>query len=186
MGDFISLILTVGVLILAVFYLRKRKKNQSKPPKTYLGCTLPALLFIIFVPIILAAIGIFFGSLVTTPAKSQATIAIHEGAFKKIAIELVKCKIGENSVFNNLKCDGITGAKVVSNIGSFGAVFNDRNPYDTSKWAVRASSNSSQDENVGFVNLSATSSGILLETCYIKPCSRVDNRLNDMIIEVRE
>ena len=45
----IDLIIIIGVLIFILFLIFKRKKKQAKPPKTYLGCTLPLIIFIIIV-----------------------------------------------------------------------------------------------------------------------------------------
>ena len=59
---------------------------------------------------------------------------------KKLAAELVKCSLGDTTIFNSLSCTRVTGSGVVSNIGSAGAVFSDKNPYVGANWGVQASS----------------------------------------------
>jgi len=42
----IDLIILIGVIIFAVFLILYKKK-QTKPPKTYFGCTIPLIIFLI-------------------------------------------------------------------------------------------------------------------------------------------
>ena len=81
MEDFIFLILIIGVLILAVFYIRKRKKNQSKPPKTYLGCTLTLIIFLIIFTIF-----VIFGVKMMEDTYDRAEKAEHKISFDKIMV----------------------------------------------------------------------------------------------------
>ena len=42
----IDLIILIGVIIFVVFLILYKKK-QTKPPKTYFGCTIPLIIFLI-------------------------------------------------------------------------------------------------------------------------------------------
>ena len=85
---------------------------------------------------ILAAVGVTTFGGFQDKAKVSASKAIHKGVQKKLAAELVKCSLGDTTIFNSLSCSGVTGSGVVSNIGSGGAVFSDKNPYVGANWGA--------------------------------------------------
>ena len=104
---------------------------------------------------------------------------IHKGVQKKLAAELVKCSLGDTTIFNSLSCSGVTGSGVVSNIGSAGAVFSDKNPYVGADWGVKAAS--------GFVagqtSLSASGQTITIKTCTKTGCASADQITDTVTVE---
>ena len=170
MENFIST-LTIVVLILVVFLILKRKKNQSQPPKTYLGCTLPALLFIIFVPIILLGIGYIAYDGMAKSQMSYDTNKIHEQVVKYMRTELKKCKLGKATAMDGLiKCSNYTADKTIKVVVG---MMTDVNIHNASDLAVRASNSNINDEDVGYISLSVSASGsdIIIKSCHRKPCN---------------
>ena len=84
-----------------------------------------------------------------------------------------------NAILNNLSCSGISGSNVVSNIGSAGAVFTDKNPYNTSEWGVKSSSSFV----AGQTSLSASGNTITLKTCTKTGCATADQLTDTVAVE---
>ena len=61
------------------------------------------------------------------------------------------------------------------------AKMTDKNPFDTSKNAVREFNNNKDDKDVGFISLSASGSSVVIKSCISKPCYDEKNRLQDSI-----
>ena len=99
--------------------------------------------------------------------------------FRKVSQELVKCSLGDSTILNSLNCSGISGANVVSNIGSAGAVFSDKNPYSASEWGVKSGSSFVS----GQTSLSASGNTITLKTCTSvqADCGTAKNQLTDTV-----
>ena len=141
--------------------------------------TLIELLVVVAIIGILAAVGVnTFGGF-QDKAKVSSTKSIHKNVQKKLAAELVKCSLGDTSIFASLSCSGITGAKVVSNIGSAGAVFTDKNPWEGAEWGVKSSSSFV----VGQVSLSASGQVITLKTCTKTGCATADQLTDTITVE---
>ena len=60
----------------------------------------------------------------------------------------------------------------------------DKNPYDTSKNAVREYNDNKDDKDAGFISLSVSGTTVVIRSCISKPCYDEKNRLQD-IIEVQ-
>ena len=141
--------------------------------------TLIELLVVVAIIGILAAVGInTFGGF-QDKAKVASTKSIHKNVQKKLSAELVKCSLGDTSIFSSLSCSGITGSTVVSNIGSAGAVFNDKNPWAGAEWGVK----SSTSYVAGQVSLSASGQTITLKTCTKTGCATADQLTDTVIVE---
>ena len=147
--------------------------------KTIKAFTLIELLVVVAIIGILAAVGVTTFGGFQDKAKAAASKAIHKGVQKKLAAELVKCSLGDTTIFNSLSCTGVTGAKVVSNIGSAGAVFNDKNPYVGANWGVQASGSFVP----GQTSLSASGQIITLKTCTKTDCATADQLTDTVIVE---
>ena len=118
-------------------------------------------------------------------AKSQMshdTKTIHARTIKYISAELQRCRHGETSIMDNtLSCSEITADKITSAVTS---ISEDLNPYygwKTGLLAVRISSSNTNDEDVGYINLSASESTIIIKTCNKKSCSKEENRQSSTV-----
>lgn len=141
--------------------------------------TLIELLVVVAIIGILAAVGVTTFGGFQDKAKVSASKAIHKGVQKKLAAELVKCSLGDTTILNSLSCSGIDGAKVVSNIGSAGAVFSDKNPYVGANWGVQASS----AFVAGQTSLSASGQIITIKTCTKTGCASADQLTDTVAVE---
>jgi type IV pilus assembly protein PilA len=149
-----------------------KKKNQK-------GFTLIELLVVVAIIGILAAVGVVAYSGYTAGAKKQAAKSNHSSVSKYIAAELQKCNLGESTAMSGaLTCSGKTAAKAQK--AAITALADFKNPYDTSKKALRDSSNAlggaSSDANVGYTNVSASGTTISVGTCHETPCKTAENR----------
>lgn len=141
--------------------------------------TLIELLVVVAIIGILAAVGVnTFGGF-QDKAKVASTKSIHKNVQKKLSAELVKCSLGDTTIFNSLSCSGVTGSTVVSNIGSAGAVFNDKNPWAGAEWGVKSGSSFV----VGQISLSASGQVITLKTCIKTGCATADQLTDTITVE---
>ena len=141
--------------------------------------TLIELLVVVAIIGILAAVGVnTFGGF-QDKAKVASTKSIHKNVQKKLSAELVKCSLGDTTIFNSLSCSGISGSTVVSNIGSAGAVFTDKNPWEGAEWGVKSSSAFKE----GQVSLSASGQVITLKTCTKTGCATADQLTDTVTVE---
>lgn len=149
------------------------KKNKQK------GFTLIELLVVVAIIGILAAVGVVAYSGYTAGAKKQAAKSNHSSVSKYIAAELQKCNLGESTAMSgNLACSGKTAAKTMT--AAVAALADFKNPYDTSKKAVKDVSNAEtsakSDTNVGQTNI-GTSQGttVVVGTCHETSCGTAAN-----------
>jgi type IV pilus assembly protein PilA len=150
------------------------KKNKQK------GFTLIELLVVVAIIGILAAVGVVAYSGYTAGAKKQAAKSNHSAVSKYIAAELQKCNLGESTAMSgNLSCSGKTSAKATT--AAIAALADFKNPYDTSKKALRASSSFGQDADVGYTNVSANGNDVLVRTCFTTACSKAENKTSTSI-----
>ena len=146
-----------------------KKKNQK-------GFTLIELLVVVAIIGILAAVGVVAYSGYTAGAKKQAAKSNHSAVAKYIAAEMQKCNLGETTAMGgNLTCSGKTAVKV--NAAAAKALADFKNPYDTTKKAVRVYSSAAQDADVGYSSIkNDTATSITVQTCWVTKCSNADNR----------
>ena len=111
-------------------------------------------------------------------AKKNAIKTMHAQAVKYISVEIQKCKTGESKFMSNSQDCPATAIKAVT-----GAIERmvDKNPYDTSKKAVREFNNNKDDKDVGFISLGYSGSIIFIKTCIDTPCKKEENRLQTSI-----
>ena len=115
-------------------------------------------------------------------AKIAVIKTIHKSVKKYIAVELMKCNLGEATIFNNgeygpLACTGKYGATgpkaaiyVRDRIGDNGKIFNDKNPYDTANFAVKRGGS----YTVGQITIGANPTTLTLYTCTKTGCAAAD------------
>ena len=148
--------------------------------------TLIELLVVVAIIGILAAVGVVAYNGYTKAAKQNATKSNHTAVIKYINAELMKCELfGTDKVMdNNLTCSGRTGKTVVE--ATIKALSHFKNPFDTTKNAVRVNAGHNAREHSGYVNLYQNthvlySVHITLYTCFIQdadyPCSQNDHKL---------
>ena len=104
------------------------------------------------------------------------TKTIYSQTIKYILRELEECKFGGATVVmdGNITCSGNTAAKTVTAAVS---KMKDKNPYVAANNAVRSSTSNTNDEDVGFINLSASGSNVIVKSCYKTPCNNSANSL---------
>ena len=147
-----------------------KKKNQK-------GFTLIELLVVVAIIGILAAVGVVAYSGYTAGAKKQAAKSNVSAVSKYIAAEMQKCNLGETTAMDgNLTCSGKNAGKVID--AAVKALAGFKNPYDTSKKAVRKSSSASSDTDIGYTNLVSAGAGtkINIASCWYTPCKTAGNR----------
>ena len=109
-----------------------------------------------------------FYFITTSSHKQDATRTIHSYTVKYIAAETMKCSLGETTAMNgNLICPELNAANVVD---AAVKTLTDKNPYSKKINAVRISTSNTEDEDVGYVNLSASGSDVVVKSCNKKPC----------------
>ena len=57
----------------------------------------------------------------------------------------------------------------------------DKNPYVAANNAVRSSTSNTSDGDVGYINLSASGSDIIIKTCNKTPCNKEANRQSSTV-----
>ena len=144
--------------------------------------TLIELLVVVAIIGILAAVGVVAYNGYTSAAKVSATKIIHKSVVKYIKAELMKCELGEATIFNNgeygpLACTGKYGATgpkaaiyVRDRIGDNGKIFNDKNPYDAANFAVKRGGS----YTVGQITIGANPTTLTLYTCTKTGCAAAD------------
>ena len=111
----------------------------------------------------------------------------HKETVKYIQEEIFKCSNDESNIIMKgyLSCSEMTATKVVE---STHKTFNrptlpQFNPYlrPAEIKTLRISTNNNTDEDVGYVNLSASGPNVVVKTCHKKPCKKSDNRQENTI-----
>ena len=106
-------------------------------------------------------------------SRINATKTIYSQTVKYISAELQKCKLDYSKFMgNNQECPATTSKAIIGAV----ATMTDVNPYDSSKLSIRTSNSNTNDEDVGYISLSASGSNIIIKTCNKTPCNKEANR----------
>ncbi len=112
-------------------------------------------------------------------AKDHATKSNHAQTVKYISAEIQKCSLGETTAMDgNLTCSELNATNVVD---AAAKTLTDKNPFDAAKLSIRLSSSNTNNEDVGYVSLSASGSDIIIKTCIKTPCKKEENRRQAII-----
>ena len=159
-------------------------KDKEKPKKSVID-ELKTFLLHAIVLIIILLIGayvfiVLFDKYVAIPeAKKSVTKIIHSQTLKYIKSESDKCGNGETLIMSNtLKCSDMNSKSLIQAAIN---ILHDKNPHSPRLGAVRSSNSNTNDEDVGFINLSASGSTIIIKTCNKKSCSKEENRQSSTV-----
>ena len=157
-----------------------KDKDKEKPKNGFIS-ELITFLYHGSLLIIILLIGayvfiVLFDKYVAIPeAKKSVTKIIHSQTLKYIKSESDKCGNGETLIMSNtLKCSDMNSKSLIQAAIN---ILHDKNPYYPRLGAVRSSGSNTNDEDVGFINLSASGSTIIIKTCNKTPCKEEENRL---------
>ena len=99
---------------------------------------------------------------------------MHAETLKYIKSESDKCRNGETLIMSNtLKCSDMNSKSLIQAAIN---ILHDKNPYSPRLGAVRSSNSNTNDEDVGFISLSASGSDIIIKSCNKTPCNKEANR----------
>ena len=103
---------------------------------------------------------------------------IHAQTVKYISAEIQKCSLGESKFMGTNQDCPATALKAIN--GAV-ATMTDVNPFDSAKLSIRLSNSNTNNEDVGYISLSASGSNIIIKTCIKTPCKKEENRLRASI-----
>jgi len=160
------------LFILTPYKFIKDKRPLSKKINIF---NFIAWLIVVLGTIGLPLIGIVAYNGMANASKTAATKTIYYQTIKYISNELEECKFGGTTVImdGNITCSDNTPTKTITLVVNKTM---DKNPYNTSALALRASNSNTNDEDVGFINLSASGSIIIIKSCIKTSCSKEENR----------
>ena len=153
--------------------------GKEKPKESVIGelktFLLHGTLLIIILFIGAVAFVMLYDKYVALPeAKKMVTKRNHLSTVLYISDELQKCSSGETTAMDDsLTCSNYTATKVITVAAS---KMVGKNSYKHSDLAVRVSNSNTNDEDVGYINLSASGSNIIIKTCNKTPCNKEANR----------
>ena len=146
------------------------------------GFTLIELLIVVAIIGILAAVGVVAYNGYTNAAKVSSTKTIHAQTVKYISAEVMKCSLGETTIYNGaLNCSGVAAADIATGAVQ---VLKDKNPYVTANKAHRQSNIFTNTKNidVGYITLSHSGNIIIIKSCHKTRCWLLLNRQTSKII----
>ena len=152
--------------------------------------TLIELLVVVAIIGILAAVGVVAYNGYTSAAKVSATKASHKSVAKYIKAELMKCELGEATIFKDgnygpISCTG-NSAWSINNKGGMvlrdslfnnSKIFSHMNAYNTSELAVQRQCGQVYGYCIGMVYITefntanSFAGGLRVTTCFKEPCN---------------
>ena len=162
------------LFIFWLFILTPYKFIKDKKPLTKKINIFNFIRWLIFVLLTiglpLSGIGVY--NLMQSSSRINATKTIYSQTVKYISAELQKCKLGYSKFMgNNQECPATTSKAIIGAV----ATMTDVNPYDSSKLSIRTSNSNTNDEDVGYISLSASGSDIIINSCNKTPCNKEAN-----------
>ena len=162
-----------------------KDKDKEKPKNGFIS-ELITFLYHGSLLIIILLIGAYvfielFDKYVALPeARVSATKIIHSQTLKYIKSESDKCGNGETLIMSNtLKCSDMNSKSLIQATIN---VLHDKNPHHPDfPNAVRAFNGNTNNEDVGYISLSASGSNIIIKTCIKTPCSKEENRQSSTV-----
>jgi len=113
-------------------------------------------------------------------AKVAATKVIHAQTVKYISGELNKCNLNETSIMNNtVMCSEINSTNIIQAAIN---LLTDKNPHNLDfPKAIRSSGSNTNDEDVGYVNLSSSGPNVIIKSCNKTPCKKEENQQQNTV-----
>ena len=140
------------------------------------GFTLIELLVVVAIIGILAAVGVVAYNGYTKSAKVNVSKTMHAQTVKYISAEIQKCSLGESKFMGTNQTCPATAAKAVN--GAI-ATMTDKNPYDTTKSAIKSGSS----HELGYVSLNASGTTVEIKTCTKTGCATADKMTSSVSVE---
>ena len=154
--------------------MKLKKKNKA--------FTLIELLVVVAIIGILAAVGVTTFGGFQDKAKVNSTKAIHKSVQKKIAAEVVKCTLGDSTIFSGKVTCSTTPSTLAGNINSTLSGSGNKDMFsDTNPWGSGLAVKQGSSFTLGQVSLSVSSADVILKTCFKDACSSSDNQIQDTI-----
>jgi prepilin-type N-terminal cleavage/methylation domain-containing protein len=156
--------------------------------------TLIELLVVVAIIGILAAVGVVAYNGYTSAAKVSATKANHKSLVKFIKAELMKCELGDASIFKDgnygaISCNDASsvssgwsinekgGMRLRDSLFNNSKIFNSKNLYNTSELAVQRQCSQVYGYCIGMIHITefntanSSAGGLRVTTCFKEPCN---------------